>query len=83
MISRVNDSLDPTNQPSKLVRLNDGRPVPSPTDENMATSASGPSQTFSMTTNQVPKVEEASVSEKQAVQVSADGIIILHPFSTI
>ncbi|XP_027183649.1 cleavage stimulating factor 64 isoform X1 [Coffea eugenioides] len=69
MISRVNDSLDPTNQPSKLVRLNDGRPIPSPTDENMAASASGPSQTFSMTTNQVPKVEEASVSEKQAAQV--------------
>lgn len=67
--SRVNDSLDPTNHPSKLVRINDGRAMPSSsTDENKATSASGPSQIFT-SGKQIPQIEEASVAEKQATQV--------------
>ncbi|KAL3523157.1 hypothetical protein ACH5RR_015991 [Cinchona calisaya] len=67
--SRVNDNLDPTNPPSKLVKLNNGRPTPSSKDENMATSGSGPSQMNSTSGKQIPKIEEGSVSERHATQV--------------
>lgn len=67
--SGVNDSLNPTNPPSKLVKLNNGRPMPSPKDENMETSGSGPSQVFSTAGKQILKIEEASSSERQATQV--------------
>ncbi|CAI9106262.1 OLC1v1005384C2 [Oldenlandia corymbosa var. corymbosa] len=55
--SRVNDNLDPRNHPSKLMRLNDGRPVASSSPEN----AGGTSGN-----------QQAAVSDKQALQLPPD-----------
>lgn len=61
--SMANDSSDPINRPSKMLKLDEGR--------GTSTSVPGSSQAFGIG-NQVPKAEAASNSRKQTPQLAPD-----------
>lgn len=66
--ARINDVLEPATRPSNLVRL---------TDKNVASAASGQSQAFSTSLDQISKVEEASASVTQ-VTFHIDDVLFLY-----
>nr|GLL41466.1 cleavage stimulating factor 64 isoform X1 [Ipomoea trifida] len=65
-----NDSIDAMNRPSKLSKLNDGRSSYSPAELNVGTLVTRPSRSASLSGNQISGSEEASSSEKPALQFS-------------
>uniref|UniRef100_A0A5B7BGU4 Putative cleavage stimulating factor 64 n=1 Tax=Davidia involucrata TaxID=16924 RepID=A0A5B7BGU4_DAVIN len=70
--SMVPGTTDPSNRPSKLVKLDDGRSNSfSAAGLNVSTSVSGPSQVSGgfLSGNQIRKAEEAQNSEKQVPQL--------------
>ncbi|XP_059630404.1 cleavage stimulating factor 64 isoform X2 [Cornus florida] len=69
--STVHDTADPTNHPSKLVKLDDGRSTSFPAAGLNVSSLSGPSQVSGRFSsgNQIPKAEEAQNSDKQVPQL--------------
>ncbi|KAK1370162.1 Cleavage stimulation factor subunit 2 [Heracleum sosnowskyi] len=64
----IHDNQVKASHPSKLLKMNDGRPTSISANVNMSTSVSGPSQVSGMY-NSHPKTEEASTSEKQTSQL--------------
>ncbi|XP_031113079.1 cleavage stimulating factor 64 isoform X3 [Ipomoea triloba] len=67
-----NDSIDAMNRPSKLSKLNDGRSSYSPAELNVGTLVTRPSRSASLSGNQISGSEEASSSEKPALQITPD-----------
>ncbi|KAM7511297.1 hypothetical protein LguiB_010172 [Lonicera macranthoides] len=72
--SMSRENLDPINQPSKMVKLDDGGRGTPFLEGNARPSTSAPvsSQAFGMSGNQIPKAEAASNSEKQVSQLPPD-----------
>ncbi|XP_019179956.1 PREDICTED: cleavage stimulating factor 64 isoform X2 [Ipomoea nil] len=68
-----NDCIDAMNhRPSKLSKLNDGRSSYSPAELNVGTLVTRPSRSASLSGNQISGTEEASSSEKHALQITPD-----------